>query len=96
VEFVFPAEGVTAVTEPVAILKTAKNPEAARAFVDFLLSKDGQALAAKQGYLPARKDVAPPPGFPAPEAVQIIPIDVPAYLQTDEANKKKFAELFGG
>ena len=38
VTFVFPKEGVSAVTEPVAILKTAKNVEAAKAFVDFLLS----------------------------------------------------------
>ncbi|HYC15069.1 MAG TPA: extracellular solute-binding protein, partial [Stellaceae bacterium] len=29
VDFVFPREGVSAVTEPVAILKTARNPEAA-------------------------------------------------------------------
>jgi iron(III) transport system substrate-binding protein len=96
VEFVFPAEGVTAVTEPVAILKTAKNPGAARAFVDFLLSKEGQALAARQGYLPARKDVAPPPGFPRLETITIIPVDIEAYLARDEVNKKRFADLFGG
>ena len=96
VEFVFPAEGVTAVTEPVAILKTAKNPDAARAFVDFLLSRDGQALAARQGYLPARRDVAAPPGFPRLDAIRIIPVDIEAYLAKDEANKQRFAELFGG
>lgn len=96
VEFVFPSEGVTAVTEPVAILRTANNPQAARAFVDFLLSKEGQTLAARQGYLPARRDVAPPPGFPRIEQIRILPVDVPAYLATDEANKRKFAELFGG
>ena len=49
----FPSQGVSAVTEPVAILSTARNPEAAKAFVDFLLSPDGQALAASQG-LPGR------------------------------------------
>jgi iron(III) transport system substrate-binding protein len=96
VEFVFPAEGVTAVTEPVAILKTARNPEAARALVDFILSRDGQALATRQGYLPARRDVAPPPGFPRPDAITIIPVDIEAYLAKDEANKKRFADLFGG
>lgn len=39
VEFVFPQEGVSAVTEPVAILSTGKNLEAAKAFVNFLLSQ---------------------------------------------------------
>ena len=45
VDFVFPAEGVPAVTEPVAILKTTKNEAAAKAFVDFILSDEGQKLA---------------------------------------------------
>jgi iron(III) transport system substrate-binding protein len=37
VAFVFPKEGVSAIGEPVAILKSTKNPDAARAFVAFLL-----------------------------------------------------------
>jgi iron(III) transport system substrate-binding protein len=96
VDFVFPTEGVTAVTEPVAILRTARNPEAARALVDFLLSAEGQALAVRQGYLPARRDVAPPPGFPRTDSLRILPVDIPAYLANDEANKRRFADLFGG
>src|SRR6185503_10257952 len=64
VTFVFPAEGVSAVTEPVAALKSSKNPAAALAFIDFILSKEGQELAVSQGYLPARRDVRPPDGFP--------------------------------
>ena len=42
VEFVFPEEGVSYVTEPVAILKSAKNVDAAHKFVDFLLSDKGK------------------------------------------------------
>ncbi|MBM3532542.1 MAG: ABC transporter substrate-binding protein [Alphaproteobacteria bacterium] len=96
VTFVFPTEGVSAVTEPVAALKTAKNPAAARAFIDFILSKEGQELAVAQGYLPARRDVKPPAGFPPLADVKLIPIDVPAAIRADEANKKAFADLFGG
>ena len=96
IDFIFPAEGLPAVTEPVAILKTSKNPDAARAFVSFILSKEGQELAAKQGFLPARKDVAPPPGFPAVDELNIIPVDLKRAASQDEAMKKKFAELFGG
>jgi iron(III) transport system substrate-binding protein len=47
------------VTEPVAILSTAQNPDAAKAFVDFLLSPEGQQLAADQGYLPAHPAIDP-------------------------------------
>src|SRR5690606_33178595 len=64
IEFVFPAEGVPAVTEPVAIMKTAKNVDAAKAFVDFILSDDGQKLALKQGYLPAKAGVGRPDWLP--------------------------------
>ena len=35
----------------------APHPNAARLFVDFTLSKDGQEIFQKAGYLPARPDV---------------------------------------
>lgn len=96
VDFVFPVEGVSVVTEPTAILRAAKNPGAARAFVDFVLSKEGQELAVSQGYFPARKDVKPPAGFPDVAALAILPVDVAELLKRDELNKKRFADLFGG
>ena len=96
VDFVFPKEGVSAVTEPVAILKTAKHPEAARAFVDFILSKPGQELAASQGFLPAREDVAPPPGLPRPAELTILPLDMAAATREAPALKERFSQLFGG
>jgi iron(III) transport system substrate-binding protein len=96
VHFVFPKEGVTAVTEPVAVLEGTKNPAAARAFVAFILSKAGQDLAVGQGYLPVRDDVAPPNGFPPVASVHLLPLDVPAAIAADDANKKAFAKLFGG
>ncbi|WP_448205950.1 ABC transporter substrate-binding protein [Azospirillum sp. sgz302134] len=96
VAFVFPKEGVSAVTEPVAILNTTKNPDAAKAFVAFLLSKDGQELAAKQGFLPALPGVAPPEGFPDPATITLLPYDPAQALKDDETNKRDFADLFGG
>lgn len=94
VAFVFPEEGVSAVTEPAAILSTARNPEAAKAFVDFLLSREGQQLAADMGYLPAHPDVAPPAGFPPRETIRLLPFDPARALAEDEANKRRFAEIF--
>ncbi len=54
IEFVFPDEGVPAVTEPVAIMSTAKNVAGAKQFVDFILSDAGQKLALRAG-LPSGK-----------------------------------------
>lgn len=96
IQFVFPAEGVSAVSEPVAILANAKNPDAAKAFVDFLISVPGQQLAADMGYLPAHPEITPPAGFPARDTIKILPFD-PAKALTDEAaNKARFTEMFGG
>lgn len=96
VGFVFPKEGVSAVTEPVAVLAGTKNPVAARAFVAFILSKPGQELAAHQGYLPVRDDVTPPPGFPPVASLHLLPLDVPAAIAADAAHKREFERLFGG
>ncbi|RWK54726.1 ABC transporter substrate-binding protein [Mesorhizobium sp.] len=93
VEFVFPREGVSAVTEPVAILSTAKNPDAAKAFVDFLLSKDGQQAAAKMGYIPARADIALPAGYPDRSSIKVLGYDAAAALANDAANKEKFGAV---
>jgi iron(III) transport system substrate-binding protein len=96
VAFVFPEEGVSAVTEPAAILSTAQNPAAAKAFIDFLLSPEGQQLAADQGYLPAHPDITPPEGFPARADIKLIEFDPAAALANDQANKARFVDIFGG
>jgi len=95
VEFVFPKEGVSAVTEPVAILSTAANPDAAKAFIRFLLSAQGQKLAASQGYLPAHSKIAPPQGFPPRSQIKLMAFDANKALANSAANKKRFIEIFG-
>ena len=95
IDFVFPAEGLPAVTEPVAILKTTANPAAARAFVDFILSDEGQKLAVAMGYIPARASVGMPPWLPAGTRINLMPTDIGAVVQSNAANLKRFAELFG-
>jgi iron(III) transport system substrate-binding protein len=94
VEFVFPSEGVSAVSEPVAILKTTRNPEAAKAFVDFLISKEGQELALRQGYVAAHPDVALPAGYPARAAIRLMPFDAAKALASEAAARKRFSAIF--
>jgi iron(III) transport system substrate-binding protein len=95
VEFVFPKEGVSAVSEPVAILSTAKNPVAAKAFIDFMLSREGQELALKQGYVPAHPAVALPAGYPARNAIRLMPFDAGKLLKEQDRVRKDFADIFG-
>ena len=95
VEFVFPQEGVSAVTEPAAILQGTKNPDAAKAFIDFLLSKEGQELALKQGYIPAHPEVPLPAGYPPRVAIKVMSFDAGRALADETRNKKTFADIFG-
>lgn len=96
VKFIFPEEGVSAVTEPVAILKTTKNVPAAKAFVSFLLSRTGQQLASDMGYLPADPEITAPAGFPPRSDIRLLPFDPARALAEDKQNKDKFLEIFGG
>jgi iron(III) transport system substrate-binding protein len=95
VDFIFPKEGNPAVTEPVAILKTTQNPDAARAFVDFILSDDGQKLAASMGYIPARQSVGMPSWYPAGVKIHVMPSNIPKIVETNTGNLKRFSEIFG-
>ncbi len=96
IDFVFPVEGVPAVTEPVAILKTTANPAAAKAFVDFILSDDGQKLAVSQGYVPAKTSIPNPAWMPKDAKINILSKDIKGILSRADADKKKFATMFGG
>lgn len=96
VRFVFPEDGVSAITEPAAILSSARNVPAAVAFIDFLLSPAGQRLAAAQGFLPADPSVAPPPGFPDPRTIRIMTLDAARAATEREETVKRFTVLTGG
>lgn len=95
IEFVFPTEGVSYVTEPVAIMSSAKNIDGAEKFVDFLLSAEGQDLVLDMGYIPARDGMGVPAGFPARADIKLMDFDPAVALENAEANKARFAELFG-
>ncbi|GAA4161940.1 ABC transporter substrate-binding protein [Shinella granuli] len=96
VDFVFPKEGVTVMSQPVAILKSSQNQEAAKAFVDWQLSEPAQKMAVSQGYYPAVSSIEQPKGYPPLGSVKLMQVDLNILLEKDEANKRQFSEHFGG
>lgn len=96
VGFVWPEQGVSSITQPVAILKGTDNEEAAKAFVDWQLSRTAQEQSVEQGYFPVIEGVAAPEGYPALDALTILPLDAAQLMADDQANKEQFADLFGG
>ncbi|QKX51128.1 ABC transporter substrate-binding protein [Planococcus glaciei] len=95
VELVYPKEGVLVITEPVGILANTDNEEAAQAFVDFVLSEEGQELASDQGYTPIREGIEAPEGLKSLNDIKVLEADSAELLQTRDDDKAKFGEIFG-
>ncbi|MDI3327776.1 MAG: ABC transporter substrate-binding protein [Alicyclobacillaceae bacterium] len=96
VSFVYPKTGVPVITEPVAIAKHTQNPAAAKAFVDFLFSEEGQKLEAELGYLPIRPGIQPPPGRPSPSELKVLSVSTADLAAGRDQDKKDWSALFGG
>lgn len=95
VELVYPKEGVPVITEPVGILANTENQEASQAFVDFILSEEGQELAAELGYTPIREGVDAPEGLKTLSEMTVLEADAVKLLETREDDKAKFGDIFG-
>jgi iron(III) transport system substrate-binding protein len=94
VDFSYPKEGVTIVTEPIAIVKKENISPNAKIFVDFVLSEEGQKLVSTQGYTPVRNGVKAPEGLKSAGDLKILDFDPALLAKEREADKKQFAELF--
>jgi iron(III) transport system substrate-binding protein len=54
---IFPASGTVIAPRPMMILKTSQHADDAKAFIDYVLSPEGQARVADAWLMPARRDV---------------------------------------
>ena len=63
VELVYPEDGAVLMTAPSAIMKRAPHPNAAKLFMDFMMSVEYSQVLAKNGGTPLRPEVTPPKGL---------------------------------
>jgi iron(III) transport system substrate-binding protein len=96
IDYIFPEEGVVLVPSPIAIAKDCQNLLAAKAFVDFILSKEGQEFLSAQGITPVRLDVIPPSGVPTITQMKVIPSNPEEILILKEDSKNIFIDIFQG
>ena len=68
---IFPASGTVIAPRPMMILKTTAHADDAKAFVDYVLSPEGQALVAGAWLMPARSDI--PAKRPLLNELKILP-----------------------
>ncbi|MFD5753598.1 ABC transporter substrate-binding protein [Streptomyces sp. NPDC127033] len=89
------AEGTVVMPRSASILKTAPHPNAARLFVDFLLSAEGQAAVAKGGLSPYRPGVKQDSHDSLQEMQQKLGADhvhVYRYTKVTEEAQEKYVE----
>jgi iron(III) transport system substrate-binding protein len=63
VGFVYPEEGTAVRPDGLYLIKGGPNPELAKKFIDFLLSKEAMAAMGEMGYRVNRKDLDAPEGY---------------------------------
>jgi iron(III) transport system substrate-binding protein len=89
-----PAEGVFIVGSPVAIVKNARHPNAAKLLAEWMLSPVAQMIITQSAIYSPRRDIASPKGQPDLKGVKSIPIDL-AYIEAKSRDiKKQFSEIF--
>jgi iron(III) transport system substrate-binding protein len=95
VDLVYPEEGVPVITEPIGMIKDTDNEEAAKAFIDFVLSEEGQKLASELGYTPIRTGVDAPEGLKSIDEMNVLSAPLDELSSGREDDKREFKELFG-
>ncbi|PWV81546.1 extracellular solute-binding protein [Halomonas sp. A11-A] len=94
VAFSFPEDGVLALPSPLAVTAESENDEAARAFLDFILSTEGQQVLVDKFFMPVRTDVAPPEGLPSPDEINALAIDFDWMAEHGDALRERFSDLY--
>lgn len=87
IELVYPEDGAVLLPSPIAIIQSTEHLDAAKAFVDYVLSAKGQqALVDYGAYIPIRDDVTPPAGAPTLAELTAKSIDLDmAFLSCNSA-----------
>lgn len=93
IELVYPDDGTVLLPSPIGIISTTEHLDAAKIFVDYVLSAKGQqALVDFGSYVPIRDDVEPPAGAPTMSELAAKSIDLSLEFLLN--NKDFFSDLY--
>ena len=93
---VYPEDMIPWTPAPIAIFKNSQNKDAAKVFVDYFLSKEGQeALREADARIMARGDVAIPEAIGTVDTEKLIDQDVLLFGSQREALLEKWAAMVG-
>jgi iron(III) transport system substrate-binding protein len=93
IEVIYPATGTVLESRPMMIMKSSKNVEQAKQFIDYVLSDEGQKLVADVYLLPARTDIAAKrAGW---KDIKLLPADAGATPQKRAETLAQFKTVMG-
>jgi iron(III) transport system substrate-binding protein len=94
VGIVYPSEGTAVTLDGSAIVKGAQHPNAAKLFLDFAVSKDGQEIMVQRfGRRSVRKDVGSPAGLPRLDQIKAIDYDFQYAAENRTQLLKRFQDV---
>ncbi|WFB57963.1 ABC transporter substrate-binding protein [Paenibacillus sp. BR1-192] len=94
---IYPSEGTSAVPDGAAIIKGTKNPDEAKQFIDFIVSKDVQELVQKEfKRRSVRDDVEPVEGLPQTADIELVDYDFSWASDNKEAVISRFNDIMMG
>lgn len=94
VNYVWPKQGAVLIPTPVGVLASTKHPQAASAFINYLLSTRGQKLFVKQGYIPVRPNMGIPKGVPSLSKLHVLQVNVGYMSGHHDQLMSRFQKLF--
>ena len=93
---VYPSEGTPLVGGSAGVMKDAPHPNAARLFISFVFSRDGQQLMSDAGGLRSfHPEVKEKPGRTPLASIKLLKADPLEQERANEDVKRKYAEYFG-
>jgi iron(III) transport system substrate-binding protein len=96
IEPVYPSEGTPSIPGGAGIIVDAPHPNAARLFISWLLSREGQQLLVDTGWLRSfHPDVKLKAGMKPLSELKVLKADPAAQEKAVDEIKKKYAEYFG-
>jgi len=95
VAYVYQKDGAIYIPTPIGIISKSKNPELAKAFINFVLGEEGQKILLSRGYLPLNKNVPLPKGVPSPADIKILKTDWQYLKGNRDEIRNKWGEIMG-
>lgn len=94
IQFVYPKSGTVTWGSPIAIFKASKQQDAAKKFIDFVISPDGQKFLISQYIVSVNPKVASPKGAPPVMDIlsEALPVDWDYLIKNREKLLKRFSK----